>query len=64
MPVAEKEKSAKLAAYALIGAGIGFAIVWFVADTWTLATAGSGLAGGAVAGAIAGFIRDRAGLDR
>lgn len=62
--MAEMDKTAKLATYALIGAGIGVVIVWFVADAWSWATAGSGLAGGAVAGAIAGFIRDRAGLDR
>ena len=62
--MAETDKTAKIAAYALIGAVIGFGLVWFVADDWSLGTAGSGLAGGAMAGAIAGFIRDRAGLDK
>ncbi|MEQ8400548.1 MAG: hypothetical protein RIB53_19010 [Roseitalea porphyridii] len=54
----------RYAAYALIGAAIGAIAVWFVADAVSLATLGSGLAGGAVAGVIAGFVRTRAGLDR
>ena len=39
---------ARLAAYALLGAVIGGATVWFVADSFSMATLGSGLAGGAV----------------
>ena len=54
----------RYAAYALIGAAIGAIVVWFVADGISLATLGSGLAGGAIAGVIAGFVRTRAGLDR
>lgn len=54
----------RYAAYALIGAAIGSITVWFVADSVSFATLGSGLIGGAVAGVIAGFIRTRAGLDR
>ena len=53
----------RYAAYAVIGAAIGGIVVWFVADSYSLATLGSGLVGGAVAGVIAGLIRMRAGLD-
>lgn len=55
---------ARQAAYALLGAMIGGATVWFVADSFSLATLGSGLAGGAIAGLLAGFIRSRLGMDR
>ena len=54
----------RYAAYAVIGAVIGGAVVWFVADGFTMATLASGVVGGAVAGVIAGFVRTRAGLDR
>ena len=54
----------RYAAYAAIGAAIGAIVVWFVADSYSWTTFGSGLAGGAVAGVIAGFVRTRAGLDR
>ena len=55
---------ARHAAYALLGAILGGATVWFVADDFSLATLGSGLAGGAIAGLLAGLIRARAGMDR
>ena len=55
--------SARYAAYALIGAALGGITVWFVADTYSVATFGSGIAGGAIAGVIAGFVRAKAGLD-
>ncbi|WP_306119602.1 MULTISPECIES: hypothetical protein [unclassified Roseitalea] len=54
----------RYAAYALIGAGIGAVLVWFVADGFSLAALGSGVIGGAVAGVVAGIIRTRSGLDR
>lgn len=55
--------SQRLAAYAILGALIGVAVVWFVVDSFSLGAVGSGLIGGAIAGAIAGFIRMRLGLD-
>ncbi len=55
--------SARYAAYGLIGAALGGITVWFVADTYSFATFGSGIAGGAIAGLVAGFVRARAGLD-
>ncbi len=60
----EPQAMARYAAYALIGAVIGAVAVFFVADTYNLQTFGAGLGGGAIAGALAGFIRTRAGLDR
>ena len=53
----------RYAAYGVIGAVIGCIAFWFVADSYSVATLGSGLVGGAVAGVIAGIIRTRAGLD-
>lgn len=65
MPVDPRSsKTARLAAYAIIGAVIGAFSVWFVADGFSLNALGSGIAGGAVAGVIAGFVRMRAGLDK
>ena len=58
------DAAARHAAYALLGAMIGGATVWFIADEFSLATLGSGLVGGAVAGVLAGFIRSRSGMDR
>lgn len=53
----------RYAAYGVIGAVVGGAVVWIIADSFSFATLGSGLAGGAVAGVIAGIVRTRAGLD-
>lgn len=58
------EGPVRYAAYAAIGAAIGVVAVYFVADGFGLASIGAGVVGGAIAGALAGFIRTRAGLDQ
>lgn len=63
-PDSKSTKTARYAAYGLIGAAIGAIVVYFVADPFSLASIGQGMVGGAIAGALAGLIRIRSGLDQ
>lgn len=64
MAAREPTKTQKFAAYAVIGALIGAVVSFFMNDIFSLRSIAAFMASGAVAGVIAGAVRNWAGLDR